>query len=78
MQPCGLKKIVTLSESGHHIRGVPWTSMHWDMPAHSVTSAGSYLYNTSMGGEGMEMLCKGTSASTDNTCAGKITMIEFP
>ena len=35
------------------------------------------LNNTSMGDEGMEMLCKGMSASTDNTCAGKITRADF-
>ena len=36
-----------------------------------------YLSFTSMGDEGMEMLCKGMSASTDNTCAGKITEADF-
>ena len=32
---------------------------------------------TSMGDEGMEMLCRGMSASTDNTCAGKITRADI-
>ena len=58
-----------------------WSPLDYYVLGHAISqcnfSCELYLRNTSMGDEGMEMLCKGMSASTDNTCAGKITKADF-
>ena len=70
--------------SGRSVRvksSYSWSLLDYYVLGHAISqcnfSCELYLRNTSMGDEGMEMLCKGMSASTDNTCAGKITKAYF-
>ena len=58
-----------------------WSPLDYYVLGHAISQCSfSWQLNlsrSSMGDEGMEMLCKGMSASTDNTCAGKITEADF-
>ena len=58
-----------------------WSPLDYYVLGHAISQCNFswelILYNTSMGDGEMEMLCKGMSASTDNTCAGKITRADF-
>ena len=73
--------------SGRSVRvGSPFSSYLWSpldyyVLGHAISQCSfSWQLNlsrSSMGDEGMEMLCKGMSASTDNTCEGKITEADF-
>ena len=56
-----------------------WSSLDYYVLGHAISQCNFSweLYLSHMGDEGMEMLCKGMSASTDNTCAGKITRADF-
>ena len=56
-----------------------WSPLDYYVLGHAISPCNFSweLSLTHMGDEGMEMLCKGMSASTDNTCAGKITRAYF-
>ena len=58
-----------------------WSSLDYYVLGHAISQCNFSwelpLNITSMGDEEMEMLSKGMSASTDNTCAGKITRADF-
>ena len=70
--------------SGRSVRvgsSYSWSPLDYYVLGHAISQCNFswvlLLNRTSMGDEGMEMLCKGMSASTDNTCAGKITKADF-
>ena len=70
--------------SGRSVRvrsSYSWSPLDYYVLGHAISQCNFSweldLSTTSMGDEGMEMLCKGMSASTDNTCAGKITEADF-
>ena len=56
-----------------------WSPLDYYVLGHAISQChfSWELSLSHMGDEGMEMLCKGMSASTDNTCAGKITRAYF-
>ena len=65
-----------------HVRSTfSWSPLDYYVLGHAISQCNFswwlYISDTSMGDEGIEMLCKGMSASTDNTCAGKITRADF-
>ena len=65
-----------------HVRSsYSWSLLDYYVLGHAISQCNFSwelpLNITSMGDEEMEMLSKGMSASTDNTCAGKITRAGF-
>ena len=58
-----------------------WSPLDYYVLGHAISQCNFSwvldLIYSSLGDEGMEMLCKGMSANTDNTCAGKITKADF-